>query len=368
MRLGAVVSAVWLAAAASANTVHAQDDGLEFLVDEGDTGSAAGAGEAQQPASPAPYAKTIALETDDALPAEPAPARPSPLIEEVVVTAQKREQRLVDVPINVSSLSGGDIRKVKIEQVRDIAGYIPNVDIKEQVPGAIPVVSIRGVGLDDFSSTNSPAAGIYVDQVPLSSLALMSFDLYDMERIEVLKGPQGTLYGRNSTAGAINVLSAAPTQERAGFLKAGYGDYKSYDLEAMLNQPLSDGFALRFAGKLIRQDEGFWKSRLDAEDEGGAAPGLPLPPVSGGQDSSAEPIKRDIGKRDILLGRVRAGWDALDTLRVDLKLEGLRQRSELGQPEFFGSLCAPGSEPIDPDNCTDALGYSDTDRDPYRGD
>jgi iron complex outermembrane recepter protein len=332
-------------------------------------------------AVPQAYADSIPVAPMLPEPAQPAPAPRTMQIEEIVITAQKREQRLVDVPIAVSSLSGEAVKNARIEQVRDIAGYIPNVDIKEQVPGAIPVVAIRGVGLDDFSSTNSPAAGIYVDQVPLSSLALMSFDLVDLERLEVLKGPQGTLYGRNSTAGAINVLSARPLFEREGYLGGGYGSYRTWDVEGMFNTPLSDTLALRVAAKLLRQDEGFWKSRLNADDPsgivapaGGLLPilggtlGLPLPPIALARDTSNDPIKRDIGRRDIRLGRVRLGWEATDSLHIDLKLEALRQRSELGQPEHFGHYCRNGAQPIDPDNCTDALGYADRDRDPYRGD
>ncbi|HUP92777.1 MAG TPA: TonB-dependent receptor [Solimonas sp.] len=322
-----------------------------------------------------------------AVPVIPVPEKPSvappPLVEagaqqldEIVVTAQKRVQRLVDVPINVSSVSGDDVRRARIEQVRDVAGYIPNVDIKEQVPGAIPVVAIRGVGLDDFSSTNSPAAGVYVDQVTLSSLALMSFDLYDIERIEVLKGPQGTLYGRNSTAGAINVLSAkATTGERAGYFKAGAGTYKTNDLEGMFNLPLGDFLAVRVAGKMIRQGKGFWNSRLQGNDPPnnmqpllGGLPALGGVPPMRQRDTSGEPVQRDIGKRDILLGRVRLGWEATPYLSLDLKVEGQRQRSEMGQPEMFGTFCDQGSQPIDPDHCTDSMGYSDTDRNPYEGD
>ncbi|HKY91901.1 MAG TPA: TonB-dependent receptor [Nevskiaceae bacterium] len=315
---------------------------------------------------------------------------PEPGVDEIVVTAQKREQRLVEVPINVSSLSAADVEKARVEQVRDVAAFLPNVDIKEQVPGAIPVVTIRGVGLDDFSSTNSPAAGIYVDQVTLSSLALMSFDLYDLERVEVLKGPQGTLYGRNSTAGAINVLTARPGPDFEARLKAGYGNYETTTLEGMLNLPAGETFAVRFAAKWIQQDKGFWKSRRGEDEPSdasllpifggtfpvtagllpvlGAGAGLPIPPVSLVSPSSGEPPVRRIGERDVLLGRVRAAWEATDTLRLDLKVEALRQRSELGQPEFFGNYCSAGASPIDPDRCTDALGYSDTDRDPYTGD
>ena len=268
-------------------------------------------------------------------------------VEEIVVTAQKRAERLVDVGLSVTSLSGDDLREARVEQVRDVASYLPNVDIKEQVPGAIPVVTIRGVGLDDFSSTNSPAAGIYLDEVTLSSLALMSFDLYDLERIEVLKGPQGTLYGRNSTAGAINVLTAKPKQDWEAYVKGGYGSYATYDVEGMANAPVTDWLALRLAGKTIQQSEGFWTSRLD---ENGAA------------------NERDLGERDVFLGRAQAAVDVADWLAMNFKFEGLRQRSELGQPEFFGQLCPLGGAPIDPFRCTDIHLYSDTDGDPYEGD
>jgi len=282
-----------------------------------------------------------------ALAQEAASLPPPPGIEEIVVTAQKREQRLLDVGLNVSSLSGETLSNQRIEQIRDIAGVVPNVDIKEQVPGAIPVVTIRGVGLDDFSTTNSPAAGIYVDEVPLSSLALMSFDFYDLERLEVLKGPQGTLYGRNSTAGAINVLSAKPKDEFEAYVKAGVGDYETYDLEAMVNPVVSSWLKLRFSGKSVHQLKGFWTSRYLENGLRG---------------------DRDIGKRDVLSGRVQAEITPADWLEIRLKLDGLRQRSELGQPESFGTICLPPFRPIDPAHCTDLHLYSDTDGDPYTGD
>ena len=299
-------------------------------------------------------------------PAQPLPTDDSTQLDLIEVTAQKRVQSLVDVPVNVNAIDRDDIQKVRIEQVRDVMGYVPNMDIKEQVPGAIPVVTIRGVGLDDFSSTNSPAAGIYVDQVPLTSLALMSFDLYDMERIEVLKGPQGTLYGRNSNAGAINVITAKPNLgNREGYLRAGYGSYQAKDLEGAYNLPLGDTFAVRVAAKWIKQDEGFWDSRTTADE-----------PYNGDSASytSDRPVVRTVGKRDIQLARVRFGWEPLTQLAVDLKVDWLKQRSEMGQPEFWGASCEPGFQPIDPDHCSDLAnggqgnGYKDTDRDPYTGD
>lgn len=365
------VTRAWafMAVAACSMPGFAQDENAGEQAQLWETGDAATPTEtAQAEAAPA---ETPSDETppDAAAPVETIPvetaAPPAPEateLEAVTVTAQKRVQRLTDVPINVSAVSRDDIRSTRIEQVRDLAGYITNVDIKEQVPGAIPVVTIRGVGLDDFSSTNSPAAGIYVDQVTLSSLALMSFDLFDIERIEALKGPQGTLYGRNSTAGAINVLTAGPEWDRSAYVKAGYGDYKTTDLEGMFNQPFGETFALRIAGKFVEQDDGFWESRSGA-DEAYAGPSTNY--------TSSDPVVRRVGARDVKAGRARLAWQPVETVKLDLKYETLRQRSEMGQPEMFGTAPRPGGSgtcvPIDPANCGDALGYSDDDFDPYVG-
>ncbi|KRB44492.1 TonB-dependent receptor [Phenylobacterium sp. Root700] len=275
----------------------------------------------------------------------PAAAQEAALVEEVTVTAQKRAQDVLDVGGTLDVVSAGELASRRIEQVRDLATFSSNLDIKEQVPGAMPILTIRGVGLDDFSSTNNPSAGVYVDEVYLASLAQMSFDLFDLERVELLKGPQGTLYGRNSTAGALNIITAKPSTSGFSARAAGsYGNFKAYDLEGMVNLPLSDTFALRFAGKTIQQDEGYWYNRK---------------------------IASDIGRRDLWLGRVQARWTPNDDLDVNLKVEGQRSRSELGQGEFFGVLpspSAPGVACPGQPACTDFFGYSDRDGDPFKGD
>ena len=134
--------------------------------------------------------------------------------------AERRESN-TDVAIALTALSSEAIAAQRVNQVTDLAGLVPNLDIKEQVPGAIPVITIRGVGLNDFGAANNPSAGVYVDQVYVASIAMMSFDFYDLERIEVLKGPQGTLYGRNSTAGAINVITQQAARRVRGLHDAG---------------------------------------------------------------------------------------------------------------------------------------------------
>jgi len=272
--------------------------------------------------------------------------------ENIIVTAQHRTQDVMDVGISVAALSQQTLSEGRIQQLSDLDAELPNVAVKDQVPGAIPVISIRGVGLDDFSSTNNPAAGIYVDDVFLSSLALMSSDFYDLQRVEVLKGPQGTLYGRNTTAGAINILSAAPRNYFESQLSAGYGNYDRFEGDAMLNMPLGPNAAFRIAAHTIQQQEGYWRSRLVG----------------------------NIGSVDIWEGRAQLAWDIAPHWSLNFKLEGERSRSEMGQGKFFGTVnYGTGAPPnytcnpilaghIDPSQCTDAFGYTDTNPNPFVGD
>lgn len=263
----------------------------------------------------------------------------------ILVTAQKRAQNVLDVGISISVVDAQAITARRIETATDIVTFTPNVSVKENVPGLVPVITIRGVGLNDFSATNNPSAGVYVDEVSLSSLALMNFDLFDVERMEVLKGPQGTLYGRNSTAGALNVVSARPDTGavRARF-SAGLANYETRDFEAMVNLPLSNTAALRLAGKAIIQDDGFYFN---------------------------DATGRDIGRREVFLGRAQLLLQPSETIEALFKAEVQRGRSEIGQPEFFGlappvpaesGLVCPGSP-----RCTDFFGNRDTDGDPFRG-
>lgn len=260
----------------------------------------------------------------------------------IIITAQKRAEDIIDVGATVNALGAQSIQERGIEQVSDFISQLANVDVKENSPGVLPVITIRGIGLNDFSATNNPAAGVYVDEVYLSSLALLNADFFDVERIEALRGPQGTLYGRNSTAGAVNVISARPNlSEFGGRLEAGYGSYATGDLEAVVNMPVTSDLAVRLSGKYIDQNEGFYFDTSDNDD---------------------------VGTRSVLLGRAQVLWRPGDGFEALLKIEGQKVRSEVGAGEFFGALpngtaTCPGSP-----QCTDFLGYSDPDNDPFRGD
>ncbi len=272
-----------------------------------------------------------------------------PPIEEIVVTADRRAVNVQDVPATITAVSGDAIAQRHLQNMSEAINIVPNVDIKQNAPGVLPVVTIRGVGLNDFGGNTSPPAGIYVDEVFLSTVVMMNGQLFDLDRVEVLKGPQGTLYGRNSTAGAINFISAAPTHDAGGRAQLGYGNYNTFTLDGMLNMPISDTLALRVSGKLIEQQDGYWESRL--------LPGT-------------------IGKQSIQTARAMLLWTPTEDFRSLFKVEGLRQRGQQGQTAFFGAIdpttfttCASVlAGRTDDTNCTNFLGYTDRDGDPYKGD
>lgn len=266
-------------------------------------------------------------------------------VSEIIVTAQRREQDILEVGANVTAVGATDVRRQRMEQVTDFAQSIANVNVKEISPGTLPIITIRGIGLNDWSATNNPSAGIYVHEVYVSSLALMNFDLFDIQRLEALKGPQGTLYGRNSTAGALNILTARPKFDGAsGFAAGSIGNYKTATAEGWINLPVSETVAVRLSGKLINQDQGFFYNA--ATDD-------------------------DLGARDVLLGRAQIRWKPNEALDMNLKVEGQRVRSEAGASAFWGArppatpipgLVCPGGP-----QCANPLGYSDADGDPYTG-
>ncbi len=178
----------------------------------------------------------------------------SAALEEVIVTAQKRAQNLNDVSISVTAATAQDISDMRIETALDIAKLAPNVDIKSTLAGLNPAITVRGVGLNDFNVNNNPSVGVYVDEVFLTSPAMLSFMMFDVERVEVLKGPQGTLYGRNTNGGAINIVSVKPTSETEGYIRLGAGNFDSREVEAAIGGALSDNMSGRLSVRLDDRD------------------------------------------------------------------------------------------------------------------
>ena len=189
-------------------------------------------------------------------------------LEEIVVTAQKRAQSLQDVSVSVSAFTGDEIEEQGVIQPKDIALQTPNLLIKNAVGNTAPIFSIRGISLNDFATNGTQPVGVYVDEVYLPNNSQLSFQLFDVERVEVLKGPQGTLYGRNTAAGAVNFISNKPTDEFAAGVSATLGDYELFSLDTYVNGQLADNVSGRFSFSGERQGEGFFTNIATDEDHG----------------------------------------------------------------------------------------------------
>lgn len=165
----------------------------------------------------------------------------------IVVTAQKKSQNLLDVPIAISAFDAGNIDDKVIDDAVDLSFSVPNLTV--DTFGA----SLRGVGNLAISSTSESGLGYHVNGVYLGSAATEA-EFYDLERIEVLRGPQGTLYGRNTTAGVLNVITKKATDEFEGYVTAGYGNFNSIKLRGAINLPIADGVSTRVAGFYLNRD------------------------------------------------------------------------------------------------------------------
>ncbi len=178
-------------------------------------------------------------------------------IEEIIVTAQKREQNINDVPIAITSVSGDELERLEYTDARDLVAHVPGLSWV----GAIskPSVAIRGVGNNDFQSSSFNPVNMYVDGVLQGSSFGISNVVHDLERVEVLKGPQGTLWGRNSTAGLINFVpkKAVIGEEVNGYASATIGRFEQFEVDGAVSVPLSENTAARISVKHAERDGPF---------------------------------------------------------------------------------------------------------------
>ena len=174
---------------------------------------------------------------------------------DIVVTANKRAEPLQDVAMAVSAISGESLAASHMTQAEDIAQTVPNLQMNTTVGDNTPIFSLRGVSMYDYSLNQSSPVATYYDEVYKGSFALLGATMFDIDRIEVLRGPQGTLYGKNTTGGAINIITKnAKLGEFSGSAAVGYGNYDRIDLNGAVNAPLGDKAAVRVAGTFTRAD------------------------------------------------------------------------------------------------------------------
>lgn len=255
-------------------------------------------------------------------------------IEEVVVTAQKRAQGSQDLGLSVSALTGDALREQGIAQAEDLARFVPNVSALNVSGGGVPIIIVRGVGLQNFRVNDSPTTALYLDEVYQTSVISANFSLYDLERVELLKGPQGGLYGRNSISGAMQVISNKPYVGEAadGYLNAEYGKYNRRELEGATSFPLGEMAAMRVGGRWEKSDDTQFESLTGGFDHGeadrwAARSLLRLTPadtvdllfkVHGGADQSELPLLQPVGTFADLGTAADAGLDILNADNIAL--------------------------------------------------
>ncbi len=185
-------------------------------------------------------------------------------LEEVVVTAQRRAQSTQDIPVAVTGLTSNQLEKFGFENANDISAQVPNMQVSGPYGDVQPIFSIRGVSMSDYSSNQASPIGVYVDEAYLAPVYSHGANFFDIERLEVLRGPQGTLYGKNTTGGAINIITRTPQigDKLNGYLKLGAGSYGATSAEAAIEDTvIDDKLAARFAAS-FKKDEGYVENRL----------------------------------------------------------------------------------------------------------
>lgn len=241
------------------------------------------------------------------------------MLEEIVVTAQKREQSLQDVPASVSVMSGDSIRDYvgSAENIRALAGRVPSLQVESSNGRQSPRFYIRGLGNIDFDVNASQPVSMILDDIALENSVLKSLPLFDVDRIEVLKGPQGTLFGRNTPAGIVKIDTVKPTSDTTAYATAGYGSRETWFFEGAIGGPLGETVASRLSVKYL--DRGAWIDNT----------------VNGGGD--------DFGGFDEFAYRLQFLFDPTDSLQALVKLHGFHQNGD--QPQiFYGNALAQGRE------------------------
>jgi iron complex outermembrane receptor protein len=200
--------------------------------------------------------------------AETTPAATATRIEEVVVTAQRREQNIQDVGIAVTPLDERALQNLNITTATDIVKAVPNLRMNAYSSAQV-VFNIRGVAQNDYGDQQEPPVAVYQDDSYSSTINLASFPVFDLARVETLRGPQGTLFGRNATGGAIQFISNAPTDEFEGYANLTYGSFSQVIAEGAISGPFTDNMQGRLAF-ISNQDDGWMESIVSGvPDRGG---------------------------------------------------------------------------------------------------
>ena len=194
---------------------------------------------------------------------------PKLALEEVIVTARKRAELMQLVPVAVTAITATELEQSSIRNLQDIQGFVPNLLI-DRVPGlqSGAAIAIRGVSYQEIDKSLDPGIGVLLDGVYLGTNSGQILENFDLERIEVLRGPQGTLFGKNTIGGALSIIRTAPTKEFGMKVQGTLGENDRQDIRGLLNLPLTDKGGIKlFASKL--ESDGYIKNTTYNKDQGG---------------------------------------------------------------------------------------------------
>ncbi|MGE4323847.1 MAG: TonB-dependent receptor, partial [Sphingobium sp.] len=228
---------------------------------------------------------------------------------EIIVTAQKRQQSLSDVPMSITAVSGDNLVQRGVTDVQGLAKLTPGLSVAES-GNSVPVYSLRGIGFFDTSVGARPTVSVYVDEVGMPFSIMTQGASFDLERVEVLKGPQGTLFGQNATGGAINYIAAKPKDTLEAGLNGSFGRFNDLDVTAFVTGPITDTLKARVA---VRGN------------------------ISDGWQRS---YTRDatLGDKKFLQGRVILDWEPTDTVRFSFNANGFLDKSDTQAPQLLQVL------------------------------
>lgn len=232
-------------------------------------------------------------------------SEPTVELTEIIVTAQKRRERINDVPMSISAVTGDQLAQLGVTQVADLEKVVPGFTFQPSNYGT-PVYSIRGIGFFDIAVAVAPTVSVYVDQVPLPYSVMAEGASLDVERVEVLKGPQGTLFGGNSTGGAINFIASKPTDSFAAGATVSYGNFDAVSANGYVSGPLSETVSARLA--LSTDQRSDWQ-KSQTRDDG-------------------------LGERHFTVGRLLLDWEPADDLRFELNLNGWLNKSDTQAAQY----------------------------------
>jgi len=263
---------------------------------------------------------------------------------EVVVTAQFREQRLQDTPIAITAVNAEMLEARGQTSIAQVAAQAPNVSLRPQPQngGSGLIAFIRGVGQTDFNYALDPGVGVYIDDVYIPTLSSSLLELIDLDRIEILRGPQGTLAGKNAIGGAIKLFSAKPKGDDSGSLRVSYGSFNELAVRGMADMRITDDLALRVSG-MSRGRDGY----VGMLDYGQTHPtsNVPQNNTRGGGNSDYSTM----GGQNIIAGRAALRFTPGEQLEINLSADYTRERSEAIPTVLIAAgAIAPGGTVFNP--------------------